>query len=67
MKEGYGNFYTDDILIAKCKKEKENVDLGSEVSKVKRDNLLAPLYMDLGVLNTVHIEIRKILYQEYLT
>ena len=47
MKEGYGNFYTDVILIAKCKKEKENVDLGSEVSKVKLDNLLAPLYMDL--------------------
>jgi hypothetical protein len=47
MKEGYGNFFTDVILIAKCKKEMECIELGSEVSKVKLDTLLEPLYIDL--------------------
>jgi len=47
MREGYGNFYTDVVLIAKCKKLQEYINLGSEVSKVKLRNLLEPLYMDL--------------------
>lgn len=47
MKEGYGNFFTDVILTAKCKKEMEYMELGSEVSKVKLNSMIEPLYTDL--------------------
>jgi hypothetical protein len=67
MREGYGNFYTDVVLIAKCKKLQEYIDLGSEVSKVKLKNLLEPLYMDIDRIDRKLVSISDKRGIEYFT